>query len=82
VHVANIGLLNVNPITGKVYHRSDGNLTIRESLVFETQFRVLENPNNPNTIGNPTVEEYLRLEGEDDFRLSYMSQSLIVTTDA
>lgn len=79
-HFAELGLFHVNPASGRVYQRgTGGDLTIKESLVFETQQRVVEKASNDHTSGNPTLEEYLQLEAEDDFQLKEVNQSFVVT---
>lgn len=77
-HYAELGLVQVSP-NGRVYQRSQGNLTIAETLVFNTEHRILVDANLPNTSTNPTIKAYLELEAADGYQLKTVNQSFIVT---
>jgi len=79
-HFAEIGLVQIDPVSGRVYQRGHGgNLTIKEVLVFQTEHRILVDNALPNTSTNPTIKEYLELEAADDFQLKTVNQSFVVT---
>jgi hypothetical protein len=82
--VANLQLMNVNPVTGEVYQRGapQGSLPIKAALSFETQQRIIEDADLPNTAGFPTLENYLQLEAGDGFRPVQVDQTFVITIDA
>jgi len=77
-HVARIGLIRVDPL-GNIVSKND---TIKTVLNSSEEHRILEDANIPNSMGNPTIEDYLEAEGSDDFILGHISQNLIVTYSA
>lgn len=81
IHVATVGLFNVNSITGEVYHRTDPAipLPIKGALSFNTEHRIFENPLIPNTAGNPTIDDYLVLEGDSGFIPVKTDQTRVIT---
>jgi hypothetical protein len=79
-HVAELGLFQVNPISGRVYQRGSDNLTIKEALTFNTEHRLVSNSNNSHTADNPSIETYLDREAADDFVPVSVTQSMVITT--
>lgn len=77
-HLVELGLFHVDDL-GNVYQRGNDSRTIKETLSFRTEHRIVEKAGNSNTAGNPTVEAYLELEAGDDFQLKQITQSFIVT---
>ena len=45
-----------------------------------SEHRVIENPNVPNSAGNPTIEAYLNLEFDDSHHVRFMGINMIVTS--
>ncbi len=45
-----------------------------------SEHRVIENPNVPNSEGNPTIESYLNLEDDDSFFIKFIGVNMIVTS--
>lgn len=79
--LANLQLMNVNPVTGEVYQRGSGPLPIKAALSFSTEHRIIEDPNLPNTEGFPDLDTYLQLEAVDGFHPVQVDQTLVITTD-
>jgi hypothetical protein len=79
VHLVNVELVRVNSITGDVLATSSGEHTIREHLNYESQIRVIPNDSIPNSVGRPTVPEYLSGEAADAYVLEHIDQSTVVT---
>lgn len=77
-HVAELGLFQVNSLTGEVIPPGSP-LPIKGLASFSTEFRLIEDSEIPNTIGHPTIKEYLRREAEDDFEFRYIDQTNVVT---
>jgi hypothetical protein len=78
VHVVDLALFNVSP-DGRVTQKGSGNLTIQETLKFDTEFRVVKSSDNSNTDDNPTIKEYLEREAADDFQPVQVFQTMIIT---
>jgi len=76
VHIAYIAPMTVDA-AGNVRIRSD--LTIGEALGASQQLRVVEDSQIPNTIGSPTIEDYIRLEDASGYTLLYLSNTMVVT---
>lgn len=75
IHVARHGLLRT---------RSDGtimpsNATIKDRLTFEIEDRILVNADIPNSVGNPTISDYLQLEETAGYAFLHMDQTFIIT---
>lgn len=89
VHVAIVGLVNRNPVTGKIYNRTgavhnvgtdiENNLSIKEALDMVTEHRILPDDDLPSSTNVPTIKEYLIAEATLDFRLVHMDQTFIIT---
>jgi len=76
VHIAYIAPMTVDA-AGNVRIRSD--LTIGEALGASQQLRVVEDSQIPNTVGSPTIEDYIRLEDASGYTLLYLSNTMVVT---
>ena len=83
IHYAEIGLVNINTATGQPYRRggsgSLGDLTIKESMNFSTEHRIIPDSDIPNTAGYPDIKTYLNREGLDDFEVVQIAQYFVVT---
>jgi hypothetical protein len=77
VHVARIGMVHVTP-TGAV--KTHANMTIGEAARSSSEIRVLPNPSIPNSVGYPTIEDYLTAEDTAGFSLRHLDQTFIITT--
>ena len=91
--LAFLALMNVNPISGDVYQRGgsskkvDGsndqdlqNNQIKTVLIFDTEFRVIKDPDNSNTEDNPNLKTYLEREAVDGRIPVQVDQTLVITT--
>jgi hypothetical protein len=79
VHLVNIALMNRDTESGRIYQRGQGPGTIKQSLNFDTEARIVTNPNVPNSNDNPTLEEYLILEAASGFQPVQVDQTFVIT---
>ncbi|MEM3097453.1 MAG: hypothetical protein QXU32_01870 [Nitrososphaerales archaeon] len=88
IHVAKIGLMQVDVSTGNVINKDASAIKdFRTQLQPVTtrprewtiEHRVIEDPTIPNTTGNPTIKAYLEAEDAAGLKLVYMDQYTIIT---
>ncbi len=79
IHIAHVALMNVNLKTGLVINKNSASTSINDMLETEKQHRVIYNPEIPSTTGNPTTEQYLKNEAQQNYVVRYFGQHLIVT---
>lgn len=80
IHIARVGFFSVNSKTGKFIDKNHPDTKIRDVLRTEHQHRVIADVTNaPNSVDNPTVDDYLRLEAAAGYILRHMDQTMIVT---
>jgi len=77
-HIVRIGEVRLDAL-GNIVKKTD---SIKEVMTSTRVDRILEDINVPNSIGNPSVEDYLTAEAADNFILGHISQNLIVTYSA
>ena len=53
--------------------------TIAEVLQADTEMRIVPNSNVPNSMGHPTIEEYVNLESNDGFSVVSLTNTMIIT---
>lgn len=78
VHVVRVGVFNVDA-TGNILRKDDADVTIKQQLTSSIEHLVIEDAAVPNTSGNPTVAEYIKLEAVSDYALSHIDQTTIIT---
>jgi len=78
VHVARVGLFNVDA-TGNIMRKNDPDISIKQQLTSSLEHLVIEDASVPNSVGNPTVTEYIKLEATDNFVVHHMDQTMILT---
>ena len=78
VHTVNVAIRKVTP-TGKVLIKDDVTETLKEHINFSQQYRIIEDPNIPNSMGSPTVPAYLTAEAVDNYVVKYMDHYTIIT---
>jgi hypothetical protein len=79
VHFADIGLVKRTP-DGRFYTNDQApGITYKDAMHFTQDWRVLPNTNLPNTIGYPTIAEYLSLEATYLFKPVQVTQTFIIT---
>jgi hypothetical protein len=78
VHYVTIDLIKIAP-DGSAYHSSGNNRTIGECLRFTTEHRIMSDASIPNSANNPTIQQYLVLEGADDYEPVQIGQYFIIT---
>jgi len=78
-HFVLTSLMHVNPSTGEVY--TNKNVPIKVAVKgissFNLEKRVIEDPDVPNSVGNPDIITYAELEAEDDFILKHVSDIIV-----
>lgn len=75
--IAKIVQVQINPL-GVVIHKNSA--TIAEMLTGSTELRVFEDTANaPNSTGYPTIENYIKAEANDGFKVSVINQTWIIT---
>lgn len=79
VHVAELGIFKILSNGRVVQTGGRDKVTIKESLNFDTQFRVIVSSDNTNTDNNPTIKAYLELEAADGFEPVQVFQTMIIT---
>ena len=78
IHVAIIGLVNVEFDNSTVVY-SKSTATLGQVKRSAQEPRILEDPDLPNTSGNPTIKQYLELEAAGDYVLRHIDQTYIIT---
>lgn len=78
VHYAQIGLVRVKS-DGTAYNVSNSPLSIKESLDFTTEHRMIHDTSIPNTANSPTIQQYLTLEANDGFEPIQVAQYFVLT---
>lgn len=78
IHVARVAVLSVDHL-GNVVKKDDPNVTLKQHLSTHMDHRLIVDAAIPNTAGNPSVKAYLEAEAANDYVLSHMDQSMIVT---
>jgi len=78
IHVARVGLFSVDP-AGNIIKKNSPDLQIKQVLNSSMDHLVLEDATIPNTSGNPNVTEYLKLEAANDYVLSHINQTMVIT---
>lgn len=78
IHIVRTGIVNVDAM-GNVLRKDDPSITIKQQIATESQHRVLEDANIPNSVGYPTVKRYLELEADDYYVLRHIDQTTIIT---
>ena len=77
-HFAELALLKVSTDTGQVIAKD---ATVHQNLRFDMAFRVLKDPNNPNTDNYPDVRTYLALEAASGFAPVQVAQTFVITVN-
>lgn len=75
VHVITHGLQRVTAEGALMPARA----TIQDRMNFDIQDRVFEDANVPNSVGNPTVADYIIAEEGSGFVFLHMDQTYIIT---
>ena len=53
--------------------------TVSQMLKSDTQMRIIENALVPNTLGSPSIEDYIALEEDDGYGVTILNNTMIVT---
>lgn len=76
----NIHVVYVRPqqvLNGQVINKNDA--TIAQMTKADLEMRIIEDTSVPNSSDNPTIKEYLEAEAADDYKLSHIDNTMIVT---
>lgn len=76
VNVVHVNFMTVDA-DGNVLAGKTG--TINQVMTANSEHRIVENPNVPNSLGNPTIEAYLNAEDAAGRKVAFMSMNMIVT---
>ena len=79
-HVAFIRLLNISPL-GVVVDKNKVTTTIQDVLDCSTEPRILEDRDIPNSIGNPSLRDYILAEAVDGFKITHIDNTMIISYD-
>ena len=80
VNVAYLQLSNVDPL-GRVVNKNDPRTTIADMLHTQLAYRIIPNSNIPNSVGGPSLDQYLAAEFANGFTVSHIDQSMIITSN-
>lgn len=78
IHVARTGLFTVDQSNNRI-DKNAASTTINQLKNTHHEFLVLPDASIPNSLGYPTIKAYLESEANDNFVLSHMDQTMIVT---
>lgn len=78
MHVARVGVFSVDA-TGNILRKDDADVTIKQQLSSSLEHLVIEDAEVPNSSGYPTVAEYIKLEAADNYVISHIDQTMILT---
>lgn len=78
-HFVNVGLINIDVISGNPILKNAPTTTLGMMLKTSTEPRVLPDASVPNSANYPTVKAYLALEIAGGFSLKHMDQYVIIT---
>jgi len=76
IHFANIGFLMVDQNGQVIPNKST---EIKNVLNSSHEHRIIEDSNNPNSIGYPTIKGYLELEAASNYILQHLDQYNVIT---
>lgn len=79
IHIVHVKPQNVNSLTGEIVDKNDPSTTIAQVMRSDTEFRVVPDANIPNSIGSPTIANYLTLEDAAGFKAVQVSNTMIIT---
>jgi hypothetical protein len=80
VHVARLGLFTVDA-NGNRIDKCCAQTSINDLKSTSLAFLVLPDTNIPNSVGYPTIERYLQLEGQEGYNFRHLDQSFVITDD-
>jgi len=56
--------------------------SLSDHMTADTEQRVIEDTTYaPNSVGNPTIAEYIKLEGDEGYSVAHMDQYIIITNN-
>jgi hypothetical protein len=78
VHFVRLGLFTVD-INGARIDKSGLGASINTMKSTSMEFLVIPDATVPNSSGYPTMKEYIKLEADDNYVVSHIDQSIIIT---
>ena len=78
VHFVRLGLFTVD-INGARIDKSGPSASINTMKSTSMEFLVIPDAAVPNSSGYPTMKDFIKLEADDNFVLSHIDQSIIIT---
>jgi hypothetical protein len=78
VHVVNVAYRKVDAV-GNVLTKDDTAETLKQHMVFDHQYRVIPDPDVPNSANSPTVAAYIQAEAVDDFVVQHIDNTTVIT---
>ena len=78
VHFVRLGLFTVD-INGARIDKSGLGASINTMKSTSMEFLVIPDATVPNSSGYPTMREYIKLEADDNYVVSHIDQSIIIT---
>lgn len=80
VHFVRLGLFTVD-INGARIDKSGSGASINTMKSTSMEFLVIPDASVPNSSGYPTMKNYIQLEASNNFVVSHIDQSIIITYD-
>ena len=78
VHYATLQQYRVSQ-DGTIYNASNNTKTIKNSLMFTTEWRMVKDDTVPNTVNNPNLKDYLELEAISGFEPVQVNSNFVIT---
>lgn len=79
-HIVYLKLADVTP-GGTVVSKDDKTTTLNQIKTSTKQFRVIPDPDVPNSVNSPSIKDYIEAEAANDFQLMHLDQTFIITQD-
>lgn len=78
IHIVRTGVFTVDQSNNRI-DKNAASTTINQLKNTHHEFLVIPDSTIPNSTGYPTVKEYLEAEASDNFVLSHLDQTTIIT---
>lgn len=78
IHVARLGVFTTNQ-NGVRIDKNDPSTKISDMLNTKMEMLIIPDSSIPNSANYPTIKTYLELEDADNFQLSHLDQSFVIT---
>lgn len=78
IHVARLGVFTTNQ-NGVRIDKNDPGTKLSDMLNTKMEMLIIPDSSIPNSANYPTIKTYLELEDADNFQLSHLDQSFVIT---